>query len=150
MTHARPNRPTPRRGFTLVEILIVVVILGILAAIVVPQFSTASLEAKENALRSNLFRLRQQIEVYKNDHNGRYPTLAGFVDQMTMASDAEGNTAAIGTPGYDYGPYINQMPRNPFTDTIPISDGAVGSSAWHYDEDTGAIAPNDSAEHRLW
>lgn len=139
-----------RRAFTLVEILVVVVILGILAAIVVPQFSSASQDSKESALQQDLFRIRQQIELYSNHHNGSYPTLANFINQMTLPSDIDGNTAAIGTPGYHYGPYLQKMPNNPFTDTVPIGDGAVGSSAWYYDQTTGHIAPNDSTEHRTW
>lgn len=146
----KPISNARRRAFTLVEILVVVVILGILAAIVLPQFSTAAEDSKDSALQQDMFRIRQQIELYANHHNGNYPTLANFIDQMTMASDVNGNTAAIGTPGYHYGPYLPKIPRNPFTDTIPISDGAVGSSAWYYDETTGHIAPNDSAEHRTW
>ena len=148
------NRPiacsAARQGFTLVEILIVVVILGILSAIVVPQFSSASESSRESALQQDLFRVRQQLELYQDEHNGNYPTLADVIDQMTLASDADGNTAAVGTPGFDKGPYFTAMPTNPFTDTIPLSAGAVGSSAWYYNETTGEIAPNDSAEHRQW
>ncbi|MGB0767429.1 MAG: prepilin-type N-terminal cleavage/methylation domain-containing protein [Phycisphaeraceae bacterium] len=139
-----------RHGFTLVEILVVVVILGVLAAIVLPQFSSAADDSKESALQQNLFRMRQQVELYRQQHNGDFPTLANFIDQMTLVTDQDGNTAAIGTPGYTLGPYLQKMPRNPFTDTVPIGDGAVGSSAWYYDESTGHIAPNDSAEHRAW
>ncbi len=142
-------RRSSTRGLTLVEVLIVVTILGILAAIVVPRFSNASETAQENALKSNLFRLRQQIELYKADH-GRYPELANFVDQLTLTSDKEGNTASVGTPGYPFGPYITQMPVNPFTDTVPVSDGAAGTSAWYYNETDGHIAPNDSADRRTW
>lgn len=155
ITHAdRPrlglSRHSLSRGFTLVEILVVVVILGILAAIVIPQFSSAAQNSRESALQQDLFRMRQQIELYKNHHNGDLPTLANYIDQMTLASNEDGDTAPIGTDGYPYGPYLQSMPRNPFTDTIPIGDGAVGSSAWFYDETTGHIAPNDSAEHREW
>ena len=139
-----------RRAFTLVEILVVVVILGILGAIVVPQFSTASEESRDSALKQNLLRMRQQIEYYSQQHNGDHPTLANFIDQMTLATDEAGAIIAPGTPGPHLGPYLQKMPRNPYTDTIPLGSGAVGTSAWFYDETTGHIAPNDSAERRTW
>ena len=139
-----------RRAFTLVEILVVVVILGILAAIVIPQFSTAAQDSKESALKQDLFRIRQQIELYNNHHDGSYPTLANFINQMTLRSDISGDTAALGTDGYQFGPYLQKMPNNPFTDTVPVGDGAVGTSAWYYDETTGHIAPNDSTQRRAW
>ncbi|HQI28676.1 MAG TPA: type II secretion system protein, partial [Sedimentisphaerales bacterium] len=79
-----------KRGFTLVEILIVVVILGILAAIVIPQFTQASTEAKTNSLCSNLQTLRSQIELYKVQHNDTVPS-ANFTNQMTFCTDINGN-----------------------------------------------------------
>jgi type II secretion system protein G len=67
------TRISIRRAFTLVEILIVVVILGILAAIVVPQFASATQDSKAGNLKSQLGTLQRQIELYRAKNNG-YPT----------------------------------------------------------------------------
>jgi general secretion pathway protein G len=61
------------KGFTLVEILIVVVILGILAAIVVPQFTSASQDAVKGALKSQIQTLTAQTELYRVQNFGRLP-----------------------------------------------------------------------------
>jgi len=143
----RRNRQT---GFTLVEILIVVVILGILAAIVVPQMGNATDLAKDNALQMTIRRVRNQISVYKAEHNGNAPTLANFEDQLTTLSKIDGSTAAIGTNGYPFGPYISRMPINSNTGTSTISAGAVGSSAWYYDESAGDFHANDTAQTRAY
>src|SRR4051812_26673923 len=58
----------PTRGFTLVEILIVVIILGILAAIVIPQFTNASNDARNNSVASTLQTMRSQLELFKIQH----------------------------------------------------------------------------------
>src|SRR5262249_3312377 len=81
------------RGFTLVEILIVVVILGILAAIVIPQFTSASESAKGSNLLSQLQTIRSQLELYQVQHNGSYPTLAQLGttwDVMVNKTDVTG------------------------------------------------------------
>ncbi|MHC4943440.1 MAG: type IV pilin protein [Planctomycetota bacterium] len=106
-----------RSGFTLVELLIVVIILGILAAIVVPQFSASSLEAREAALMTDLAAMRGAIELYRVQHNETYPgpLWADFVTQLTTQTDV---TGAAGT---DFGPYLRTgIPRNPFNG---LSDG---------------------------
>ena len=155
-------RLTNKKGFTLVEILIVVVILGILAAIVIPQFSNASSQAKESSLVSNLQAVRSQIQMYKIEHNDTLPgTATGvtFIQALTEKTDASG--AIDGTD--DFGPYMKSVPVNSFVvsttnkyaadgingsvtvatdaaDTLPSDDG----SSWWFNTATGAFAANDS------
>jgi len=116
-------KATPK-GFTLVEVLIVVVILGIIAAIALPQFSTASADARSSMLRDDLRVMRTQIMVFKGQHisvspgypdgdESETPTEAAFLAHITLASKSNCETAAPGTPGYPYGPYMREMPENP-------------------------------------
>jgi general secretion pathway protein G len=65
--------PMRLRAFTLVEILIVVVILGILGSIVVPQFASATTQAKEVATLEHLGRLRRALAIYYVRNNAMYP-----------------------------------------------------------------------------
>lgn len=67
--------PSVRRAFTLVEILIVVVILGILAAIVTPQFSNATTQAQEVATLDQLTKLRRALAMYYAHNNSTYPNV---------------------------------------------------------------------------
>ena len=141
---AQNPRRTERRAFTLVEILVVVVILAILAAIALPKFISSFNDSRESAIQMDLHRIRSQLDIYRHQHTS-YPSNANFVDQMTLASDADGNTAAVGTPGFPFGPYIQRLPVNPMTGTKTIGNGAVGTSDWYYNETIGAFHANDSA-----
>lgn len=130
-----------KSGFTLVEILIVVVILGILAAIVIPQFTEASTEAKLSSLCTDLQTMRSQIELYKVQHNDDLPGAgtASFQDSLTGQTDING---AVGT---DYGPYVQKIPTNGFNDldTVQVEAGTTGlgngNTGWHFDSTTGAF-----------
>ena len=139
-------RPTAR-GFTLVEILIVVVILAILAAITIPQFSSAMIESRENALRMNLHRIRQQLEVYRHQHN-TYPSVENFAAQMTQYSNAEGETSSTLSGSYPYGPYIQEIPPNPFTGGNTVSDQPIGSSDWYFNPLTGEFRDNHAEKYQ--
>jgi general secretion pathway protein G len=105
-----------KRGFTLVEILIVVIILGILAAIVIPQFTNASTEARENSVRSQVQTLRSQVELYKLQHADAYPTANGAVsgawawDRLTGVTELDGTAPEAGDT--TFGPYLQQTPVN--------------------------------------
>lgn len=141
-----------KRGFTLVEILIVVVILGILAAIVIPQFTQASTEAKTNSLASDLQTLRSQIELYKVQHNAdAAPLMASFESQMIYCTNAAGANA--GTPskvrdpanGFSFGPYLERVPENPFNGLSNLAAvPAAAGVGWAYTEATGEIHAGDT------
>jgi len=136
------------KGFTLVEILIVVIILGILAAIVIPQFTEASNDARKSALQSDLQTVRSQLELYKVQHLDTYPD-ANIATQLTSKTNSDGTTT--GTP--TLGPYLQKVPTNAFNglDTIQVGDtqSADGSTGWYYNPSTGHFAPN-TADHKDW
>ncbi len=145
-------------GFTLVEILIVVVILGILAAIVIPQFTQASTEARENSLRANLQTIRSQIELYKIQHNDDLPGTFGAVDFEDAMTDYTLVTGAscLSTAANALGPYLQSIPENPFnllnsvdTTTLNLGDNSDG---WQYDTAENDFRADDNvdADHILW
>jgi len=121
------------KAFTLVELLVVIIIIGILAAVAIPQFGDSSADAKKAALKENLKTLRTAVEQYAIDHTSTYPgtiathktTVAGtaaahtdaataFLKQLTTYSDDSGNTCDEKSSSFPYGPYIKRkLPDNP-------------------------------------
>lgn len=141
----------PRNAFTLIEVLIVVVIMAVLAATIIPQFSSSTKDAKDSSLKFNMHTLRSQIELYKVHHLGDYPTITDdSLPQLTGKTNVKGE---IGTgTGYPYGPYLDgELPTNPFNDSNAVAAGTgtgevAGGAGWQYDASTGGIWPN----HAEW
>jgi len=136
-------------GFTLVELLIVVIIIAILAAIIVPQFSSATLDAQEATLDANLGAMRSAIELFRAQHINVYPggaasnvgtacaagqgtgainTAQAFTDHLLLSSDASGNTCKVSDATFKYGPYFRKaIPPDPITQNAAVLIQTTGA-----------------------
>ena len=149
------RRSIRKGGFTLVEILIVVIILGILAAIVIPQFTSASQDARKNSLTSQLQTLRSQIELYKLQHLDNPPTELMNASATNPWVELVNKTNQYGTTGtttaFPFGPYLQSAPKNPLNgwDTVLVvtADQTMGA-ALTGGTDKGFII--NSNTHKIW
>jgi len=135
-------------AFTLVEILIVVMILGILAAVVVPQFTEASDDARLSALTSDLSTVRGQLQMYRIHHNDLFPT--DIVGQLTGRTKNDGTVMPDGGDAaqFPYGPYLQQFPTNPFVEGAAAGEVDTvtpggGNKGWYYKSATGQFIADD-------
>lgn len=157
----QPLQPL-KAGFTLIEILIGAAILIVLAGMAIPSFAEALEDAEVASLEQQLQRIRTAIDYYTFQHEEQVPgyqtnpagwSAAIFENQLLLASDEDGNTAAVGTSGYYYGPYITEdFPRNPFNQLQTIHLVQPGTTfsepddttGWVYWADTGTLRANSS------
>jgi len=145
-----------QRGFTLVEMLIVVIILGILAAIVIPQFTNASTDAKKSSLTSQLQTLRSQVALFKLQHNDTAPDLSDAAwKYMTTCSTPTGTPATANTAAvmptlepnngvipdttYTCGPYLPAPVVNPLQNSSTTAAAAAAGVGWVYNATTGEV-----------
>jgi len=163
-------------GFTLIEMLIVVIILGILAMLIIPQVSVSTDDARLNTLSSNLGSMRNAIELYYHQHNETYPgrndnsgtatvdaavAATAFLEQLTQYTDDHGDVAVARDATHIYGPYLksNTLPMNPYnndntvvcdTTTNDITDRTSGgTNGWRFYTLTGVLMANDGAHDTL-
>jgi len=101
-----------RRGFTLIEILIVVLVLGILAALTIPQFVDATDVTNDASVRSQLQSLRSQIELYRNQE-GTDPDLIGSQWQELIEGD-----------------YLSVAPQNPANGSTTVAAAVGANVGW--------------------
>ena len=133
---------SPRRtntGFTFVEIIVVVVMVAILAALVVPRFGQASTDPDLAALAATLQTIRSQLQYYNIQHNGAWPSLENWEQQMLGTTKPN---SALSDKG-SCGPYLLQVPANPLDGSRKISPALDGNGGWMYDQDTGHFMSND-------
>ena len=113
----------------MLELLIVIIILGVLASVAVPQFLGGTEDAEDATLRQQLRDLNTAMEVYKHQHGGRLPGTVSAATGLAVSNEAEAATALrqqllgysnarglVSTDrasGYTFGPYLNKIPMNP-------------------------------------
>ena len=144
-------RSAVRKAFTLVEILIVVVILGILAAIVVPQFTNATADAQAGNVKSQISSLQNQVELFRAKNNV-YPDLAGTNQWGWLDGSFNPDGTAGTATTYKY---IKSAPSNPVNGSKTIVAAPAAGCGWvykiatgtldacYYDHTTGAVTPTD-------
>jgi prepilin-type N-terminal cleavage/methylation domain-containing protein len=135
-----------RSAFTLIEILIVVVIMAVLAATIIPQFTDSQKDARESTALFNLNTLRSQIELYKAQHGGSLPNAT--LTDLTSSTTYGGKTFA---------PYMTALPENPISGsnavkaaggaTVVVGDVTEGGGGWIYSSTSGEIRLDDE---NLW
>jgi len=127
------TRRSARTGFTLIEMLIVIVVISILALIVIPRLMGAGRKAKEAALRGDIHQLRNAIQQFEADC-GDYPSaLSQLMTQPELGSSG-GMSIALDVTAWQ-GPYLrtpdNNLPKDPFTES---------GTTWSYTASTGDVA----------
>ena len=114
MRNLRINRP----GFTLVELLIVIIVIAVLAAIAIPKFVNSSARSKEASLHADLKLVRNAVELFHNDTGG-YPALLSDLSATTAPASGKDSTgAAYSIVATNWkGPYVATVPTDPVSTT---------------------------------
>jgi general secretion pathway protein G len=130
---ANARRTQGQRGFTLIEVMVVIVILGVLAALVVPRVMSRPDEARVVAARQDLASIMQALKLYRLD-NRRYPTASQGLSALVRKPDT--------TPIPDnWKPYLERLPADPWSGAYqylnPGINGDVDVMSFGADGKTG-------------
>lgn len=128
------------KGFALIEVLLVIVVIAILWLIVIPRLLEAGRKAKEARMKGALHDLRNAIQQFEADC-GDYPSsLEDLMAPKGSCPPDGGNGIAIDPKTYK-GPYIDRIPENPFFDEKATKEPEeqVDLGGWRYNRKTGDL-----------
>jgi general secretion pathway protein G len=100
------GRFQPSRGFTLIELMVVIMILGVLAALVVPRVMSRPDEARAVAARQDIAQIMQALKLYRLD-NGRYPSTEQGLQALVTRP-------ASGPAAENWKSYLDKLPKDPW------------------------------------
>jgi len=172
-----PKKLRNQAGFTLIEMLIVVILLGILAMLIVPQISVSTEDAKLSSLQANLGAMRNAIELYYYEHDNTYPgendssgtattdpatAALAFKAQLTQYTALNGAVSVSNSAGDKLGPYLKSSalatnPYNNFSELVcdftdDITEREVDTSddyGWKFYPPNGVFMANDDDHNEM-
>jgi general secretion pathway protein G len=128
-----------QNAFTLVELVVVVLILGILAAVAAPRLFDTANDARQNGTKQSLSVVRDAIELYKAQ-NGSFPPAATLATALKPFLKGQFPACQVGA---------NQNSNVAASTQNPIASAEAGGSGWAYNQTTGEFVIND-ATYLTW